>query len=304
MEFAVQIRAGWDDVVTAASWAEQRGLAAFAMPDHYLQVGKDPSKPAWDHLVHLAALARETASIELVSLLSPVTFRHPAVHYKIAVTLDEVSDGRFTLGLGTGWMDEEFELYGIPYPSLSTRYEMLEESLIYLRSALAGAGGFSGSHYTLADFDPAPKPKRLRLLVGGSGAHKTPRLAGLYADEFNIYACGPDAYRAKAEKAQSHAAAAGRESDSLFLSSAGPAVAARTKSDYARLLEGMAKLTGRHAETIETTWNERQWPHGWGSQPVEMLEALGAAGCRRFYLQMFSARRDDYDVILEGYGGA
>ena len=75
-----------------------------------------PSAPAYDHLIHLASLARETSKIELVSLLSPVTFRHPAVYYKMGVTLDEVSNGRFTMGIGTGWLDEEFTLFDLPYP--------------------------------------------------------------------------------------------------------------------------------------------------------------------------------------------
>ncbi len=70
---------------------------------------------------HLAALAAETTSIELYSLVSPVTFRHPGSLYKMAVTIDEISGGRFTLGLGAGWLEEEFVKFGLPYPDLRTR---------------------------------------------------------------------------------------------------------------------------------------------------------------------------------------
>ncbi len=110
------------------------------------------------------------SGIELVSLVSPVTFRHPAVFYKMAVTLDEISGGRFTLGIGVGWMTEEFTLFGIDYPDRSTRYEMLDECFAYIRAALDPTeGSFEGKHYQLGDFDPHPHPTNLRLLVGGGG---------------------------------------------------------------------------------------------------------------------------------------
>ena len=163
MDLAVQTRGDWDLVLSAARWAEDRGLAAIALPDHYLERGDETERPAYDHLVHLAALARETSKIELVSLLSPVTFRHPAVYYKMGVTLDEISAGRFTMGIGTGWLDEEFTLFGLPYPDRGTRFEMLDECLAYLTAALSpGSKGFDGEHYQLVRVRPSassPKPE-------------------------------------------------------------------------------------------------------------------------------------------------
>lgn len=304
MEFAVQLRGSFETVLEAARWTEDRGLSAFAVPDHYLQRGDQPNKAAYDHLVHLAALTRETSSIDLVSLVSPVTFRHPAVLYKMAVTIDEISSGRFVLGIGTGWLDEEFEVYGLPYPDTATRYEMLEECLQYLRAATApGEHGFEGEHYKLASFDPHPHPKNLRLLVGGSGKVKTPRLAGVYADEFNVYGGGPDEFAEKAAAARKAAVEAGRDPSKLFMSSAGPAIAAEHESDYRRLLEKLAQLTKQTPEHIEETYEKRQWPHGHGSKPAEMMAALEEAGCQRFYLQMFAAAPDDFDTILDAYRG-
>lgn len=301
MEFAIQSRGDFETALSSATWAEGAGLAAFAMPDHYLQRG-GTSKPAWDHLVHLAALARETNDIELVSLVTAVTFRHPAVLYKMGVTLDEVSGGRFSLGIGAGWFDEEFELFGFDYPDLSTRYEMTEEALQYMRAALSeGAMPFHGKHYRLADFEPMPSPKNLRLVVGGTGGVKTPRLAGLYADEYNIYVCGPREYAAKAETALVAAEGAGRQPDEIMLSAAGPAVAARAEPDYRRILENVAELTGVSPDRIEETYREREFPHGFGSQPAEMTAALEDAGCRRLYLQMFAVDPEQYDIVLDAY---
>lgn len=303
MEFAVQFRGSFETAVHCATWAERSGLGAFAMPDHYLQRG-DSGKPAWDHLIHLAAVARETQAIELVDLVSPVTFRHPAVLYKMGVTLDEVSSGRFTLGLGTGWLDEEFELFGFDYPDRDTRYAMTEEALQYIRAAMSnGAGGFRGRYYQLAEFEPQPTPTNLRLVVGGTGNVKTPRLAGLYADEYNIYVCSPEEYAAKAATAFAAAETGGRRPDEIMLSASGPAVAARKEADYRTILNSVADLTGVSPDHIEETYRERRFPHGFGSQPAEMVAALEAAGCRRFYLQMFAVDPGQYDTVLDAYAG-
>ena len=302
MDFAAQTRGDWDLVLTTARWAEDRGLVALALPDHYLERGDETDRPAFDHLVHLAALARETTTIELVSLLSPVTFRHPAIYYKMGVTLDEVSDGRFTMGIGAGWLDEEFELFGLPYPDRRTRFEMLDEAMAYLAAAVAPEPrGFTGKYYQLAEFDPGPHPTNLRLLVGGGGAEKTPRLAGRYADEFNIYACKPEQYVARRELAAKTAAEVGRDPDALLFSTACPAIAARKHLDYRRLLEMLAERTRSTPERIEQVYEERGYPHGSGSKPSEMLAALEEAGCRRFYPQMFLGNPDDYDIILDAY---
>lgn len=303
MEFAIQFRGDFETALHSAVWAEDAGLAAFAMPDHYLQRGSD-SKPAWDHLVHLAALARETSDIELVSLVSPVTFRHPGVMYKMGVTLDEVSAGRFTMGVGTGWLEDEFEKFGFEYPDLTTRYAMTEEALQYLRAAMSeGSQPFRGRYYQLGDFEPKPSPKNLRLVVGGSGSVNTPRLAGLYADEYNIYVCSPDSYAARAGTAMAAAAGGGRHPGEIMLSAAGPAVAARDESEYRKILGNVADLTGSSPDHIEQTYRERGFPHGFGSQPAEMVAALEGAGCRRFYLQMFAVSPEQYDIVLDAYSG-
>jgi alkanesulfonate monooxygenase SsuD/methylene tetrahydromethanopterin reductase-like flavin-dependent oxidoreductase (luciferase family) len=302
MELAVQTRGDWELALTTARWAEDRGLAALALPDHYLERGDATDRPAFDHLVHLAALARETTSLELVSLLSPVTFRHPAVYYKMGVTLDEVSDGRFTMGLGTGWLDEEFELFGIPFPDLATRFELLGEAMAYLYAAIAPEPrGFDGRHYRLADFDSRPHPRNLRLLVGGGGKRKTPVLAGRFADEFNIYACPPADYAAKRALAMESAREAGRDPGAILMSTAAPAIAAKSESDYRRLLGLLADRTGSSPERIETLYDERGLPHGSGAKPAEMLAALEEVGCRRFYPQMFLGNPTDFDLILDAY---
>ena len=306
MEFGIQTRGDWEYTLDAARWAEERGLKALAVPDHYLQRGSDPELPAWDHLVHLAGIARETSSIDLVSLVSPVTFRHPAVLLKMAVTLDEISNGRFVLGLGAGWMEEEFTLFGLPFPDLKTRMEMYEEAMAYLRAAITpGANGFEGKHYQLAEFDPQPRPKNLRLMGGGAGKPKARRIIALYGDEYNIYGTTPEKYKEIIELTREEAAAAGRAPDSIFWTTASPGLAAKKESDYRRLLEQLAERTGSTTEHIEETYEERGYPHGSGSKPAEMIAALEEAGCQRYYPQVFLDEDDldDFDIIVDAYIG-
>ena len=303
MEFGVQVRGDWDHVFGVAQWAEDRGLVSIALPDHYLQRGDNLDEPAWDHLIHLAGLARET-SLELVSLVSPVTFRHPGVLYKMAVTIDEISGGRFTLGLGTGWMDEEFEVFGLHYPELDVRTEMLEEAMAYMRAAITpGDKGFSGKHYQLADFDPHPHPTNLRLMIGGAGRPKGRRIVALYCDEYNVYARKPEVYRDVWEATRAEAKAAGRDADSIFWTSAGPALAAKKDTDYRRLLGAMAEKTGQSTDKIEETYEERGYPHGAGSKAAEMVAALGEAGCQRYFPQIFAEDMADFDINLDAYQG-
>lgn len=303
MDFGIQIRGDWDHVLKTAKWAEDRDIVAVALPDHYLQRGDSLDLPAWDHLIHLAGLARET-SLELVCMVSPVTFRHPAVLYKMGVTIDEISDGRFTLGLGAGWMDEEFEVFSLPYPEMKVRMEMLEEAMAFMRSAIdPGADAFDGKHYQLAEFDPQPHPKNLRLMIGGAGYPKGRRIVANYADEYNLYARKPDVYHEVWEQTRAEASAAGRDPNSIFWTSAGPGLAAKSDADYRRLLESMAHLTQQTVEHIERTYEDRGYPHGPGSKAAEMVSALEEAGCQRYFPQLFGDDISDMEIIMEAYQG-
>lgn len=304
MEYGVQSRGDWNRCQEVASWAADRGLTAFALPDHYLQRGSDLSQPSWDHLTHLAALAATTEDLELVSLVTPVTFRHPAVLYKMGVTIDEISGGRFTLGLGAGWMDEEFRVFGIPYPSLGERMDHLEEAMAYLRAAITpGASGYEGSLYQLEEFEPHPVPQSLRLAMGGAGKRRARSIAARYADEYNLYARDPGSYRDVVAQTTEELLEVGRPADAIFWSSAGPALAARKESDYRRLLEELSDMTDQAPERIEAVYEERGYPHGSGAKPAEMMAAIEEAGCRRYYMQIFNTSVSNFDLILEAYQG-
>ena len=183
----------------------------------------DNPAPAFDGLVQFAGLARDTKSIELVVLVSPITFRHPAVYVKTAVTLADMSGGRFKLGLGTGWMDSEHEAVRNPLPDRAERFEHARGSPRLLPSRFRSIPpGYDGERYKLSPFEMQPAVS-VPLVIGGFGPHKTPRLAGKYCDEFNVYAGPIDEMRVRIERAREAAVAADRDPDDLFISHRLPA---------------------------------------------------------------------------------
>lgn len=296
MEIAVQTMAGYDDTLRLARWCEANGVAALAVADHYLG-GTDLESPALDQLVMLGGIARETTTLELVTLVSPLTFRHPAVHLKAAVTLDEMSGGRFSLGIGTGWMEEEHNAFGLELYPTSQGFERLEETLRYLRAATSGAGeGFEGRHYRLAGFTPLPSPSNLRLVVGGVGARRTPRLAGRYADELNL-ASSESPCSLRAERGRQAAEEAGRDPSDLRISAAFPAFFGADEAGYRDTIERHAQAHNADVDEIENRLAALDIPSGPPDRFREGLSRLTDAGVDRVYLQVGRGTDDAIDRL-------
>lgn len=306
MEHALQVAGTYAHLLEAAAFASQRGLVALALPDHYLLAldeEKAKTTPASDAFVQFGGLARETDGLDLVMLVSPITFRHPAVLAKMAVTLSNMSEGRFTLGVGTGWMDREHEVFGFDYPNISERFEMLGEALAYLTAAFDPEfPGYQGERFQLEAFPLAPVPdNKIPLLVGGTGRYKTPRLAGTYADEFNIYP-GPDMAE-RIQRFRRAAVAAGRDPDAIRLSSSGQVVAAATQKEFEELMNADAAETGLSRQELEAHYEKRQTPRGTYDQVNDQLEGFHKLGITRFYFQgVFSP--SDTGKLLDGLGVA
>ncbi|MDH5502810.1 MAG: LLM class flavin-dependent oxidoreductase [Acidimicrobiia bacterium] len=286
MELALQTSGNYETVKLAARWSESAGLGAIALPDHYLMSTVEEARPAYDALIQFAGLARETETIELVVLVSPITFRHPSVYVKTAVTLADMSGGRFKLGLGTGWMDAEHEVFGIPYPERAERFEHLEEALAYCQAAFDPTNpGYTGDRYQLKSFDVQPMTP-VPLLVGGFGPHKTPRLAGLYCEEFNVYSGPIDDMRIRIERAREAAVGAGRSDDGLFISTACPPIVGQTEKAYRAALEDAVPIMGKEtADDLHDLLERRGFPHGTPDQVADILGQMEEIGVERWYVQ-------------------
>lgn len=246
----------YDQQLGAALWAQDEGLVSFARCDHYLS-GGDPTPDATDAFAVLAGLARDTSEIRLCVLVSPITFRHPAVIAKNAATIDQMSGGRLDLGVGTGWMELEHVNLGLPFPDWIERWGRFEESLGYLRQAFAeGHGRFDGCYYTL-DANVLPKPAEIRLVIDGSGPNRTPRLAGTHADEYNFFIC--PAEQAKSKIGVMREAADGRQVEATVM---GGALVGRTEAEFQTVLAAAAEKRSITPKELEDRYVNNGFPIG------------------------------------------
>lgn len=165
--------------------AERLGFEAVWVSDHLMS----GSKPILECFSTLAALATATTTIRLGSLVACNSYRYPSLLAKIAATLDHISNGRLEFGLGAGWNDEEYQGYGIPFPSTRIRLAQLHESLeIIRRMWTRDVTTFHGQYYQIVNAVCEPKPIQTPhppITVGGSGEHRTLRLVAQYADRSN-----------------------------------------------------------------------------------------------------------------------
>ena len=298
-EVAIQVRGTYREILTAARWAESFGLVALAVPDHYLASATELEEPAWDSLMQLAGLARETQRIELVDLVSPITFRHPAVYAKTAVTIADMSDNRFLLGLGTGWMEEEHELFGFPFPAVSERFRMLEEALGYL-DALTHGTAFEGRHYRLENFGAMP-PFRVPIVVGGTGLSKTPALAGHFAREFNLFPGKAGDIAERIEHCLQTATLRGRSPADVRLSFTCVPVAGMDADGYRKSLQRQAVLLARDPDELEGRLVYRGIPHGTREQVQVEMAQLSELGIARLYLQCPTTDPSELERMVAPY---
>jgi alkanesulfonate monooxygenase SsuD/methylene tetrahydromethanopterin reductase-like flavin-dependent oxidoreductase (luciferase family) len=163
----------WEDWRAIAAACEEHGVGTLFRSDHYLSVDDRRERGSLDAWTTIAALAAVTTRLRLGTLVSPATFRHPAVLAKSVVTVDHVSGGRVELGLGAGWWEREHEAFGIPLPEVGPRLDALEEQLQVI------------PRFWETTFPKPVQQPRPPLIVGGRGGPRSLRLAARYADEYN-----------------------------------------------------------------------------------------------------------------------
>ncbi len=301
-----QLGMTYDTIVSLARWAEDNGLAAFSRSDHYSFMGMD-GPHATDAFATLAGLARDTETIELCVLVSPITFRHPAVLAKMGATIDEMSGGRLRLGVGTGWMEEEHTGYGIPFRE-GERFDLLEEALEYLHHAFGRADGpFRGSHYSLEEPAVRPLPTGdLPIIVGGSGPYRTPRLAGTFAHDFNMGIRDLEDMATRIGRAHEAAEAAGRDPSELQISVMTPVIAGPDTASFESVLGAIAAADpfGRPAEDLTARYRERGLPVGTADDVGEVVSGLAGIGVSRIYVQHFGPYEGDLLAEIFGALGA
>ncbi len=286
--------------------AESLGFESFFRSDHYQSFPGPSGEPTTDAWAVLAGLARETTSITLGTLVSPVTFRPVGNLAKVVATVDEMSGGRVEFGLGAGWNEPEHRQLGLPFPDIKTRADMLEEQFAVLHGLWGAPDGwsFQGTHVTIEDASFHPKPvtksgrakfpngaARPRLLTGGEGSPRSMRIAARYADEFNLSSTSPDKAVTKFAELGAACEAIGRDPATIGRSVMAGVLIGRDEGELARRKAALLAAFGNEADGDE--WidaREPRWILGTPEQARAMVARFEAAGAERIMLQDFLPR--------------
>ena len=268
--------------------AEDLGYAALYRSDHFT----NPAGPNLDALelwASLTWLADNTERIEFGPLVSPVSFRHPAVTAWQASAVDNLAGGRLRLGLGAGWQEREHESFGFDLLNTGRRFARFEEGLEVATRLLKGGGpaSFDGEFYRLRDavLSPrSPRPGGIPIIIGGNGPRRTLPLAARYADEWNAVLVTADQFAELNARLDELLQKAGRPPEEVRRTLMTRAVFGRTEADVDRKLHGAPR--DELAPAIIA---------GTAGEFVERLGRLSEAGVQRVMLQWLEA--DDVDGL-------
>jgi F420-dependent oxidoreductase-like protein len=277
--------ASYSDQLAVAQAAESLGFSAFFRSDHYLAMSGDGLPGPTDSWVTLGGIARETSTIRLGTLVTSATFRHPGPLAISVAQVDEMSGGRVEFGIGTGWFEKEHLAYAIPFPPLRERFARLTEQLELITGLWTAPAGetfdYAGAHYAVNDSPALPKPVQRPhppIIVGGSGAKKTPRLAATFADEYNVPFASLDTITTQFDRVREAVDAVGRPADSMIYSASFVVCAGRDEAEIAK----RAAAIGREVDELRSNSPLAGTP----GQIVDQLGPYAEIGLRRVYLQL------------------
>ena len=179
----------WSRWKSIARLAEDLGVAGLYRSDHFTNMDP-PDVDSLELWTSLAWLADNVKRIEFGPLVTPFSFRNPALTARMASAVDDLSGGRLILGLGAGWQEREHRLFGFDLLDVNARFDRFEEGLQVATQLLKSdvPVSFDGTYYQLREAVMLPRPQRAggpRILIGGNGPVRTPELVARYADEWN-----------------------------------------------------------------------------------------------------------------------
>jgi F420-dependent oxidoreductase-like protein len=263
--FSPQAGLSYHALLSRASMLEKLGYHSIWLVDHMWPRGL-PDVDLLECLTLLSALAARTDKLRLGVLVLCQSFRNPALLAKSLATIDHISNGRLEVGVGAGWMEEEYRAYGYEFPPIAARLKQLEETLQILKAMFTERrASLEGTFYRVSDAPNTPKPLQTPhppITIGGSGEKVMLRLVAQYADRWNL----PAGYRSLDDKLaafQRHREAAGRAPEAIEIS------------------EQLLVCLGRSEEEVEQKWKLARGLKpfvytGIKGTPAQIIEALKA----------------------------
>ena len=278
----------WQQLARAV---EDLGFVGLYRSDHFT----NPNPPDMESLelwVSLTWLAGHTSRLEFGPLVTPVSFRHPALTARMAAAVDDLSAGRLTLGLGAGWEEREHDLFGFDLLDVEARFVRFKESLQVVSNLLRSAGPvtFNGQYFQLRGAQLLPRPRRPNgppLLIGGNGEKRTLPLAARYADEWNAVYVTPSQFAHLNKRLDELLAAQGRDPRTVRRSMMTGCVFGRTETLLKQKLEARERTLAQ--------MRERGVIVGTNSAVQDQLHEFAEAGVQRIMLQWLEL--DDLDGL-------
>jgi len=278
----------WEEILELTQHCEATGWDGVYVADHFMPNGPDATPLDGDTIECwsvMAALAASVPRLRLATLVTSVTYRHPAVLANIAAAVDRISGGRLLLGIGAGWQENEHAAYGIELGSVKERLDRFEEACQVLTGLLRDQRTtFAGEHYRLQDApnQPAPVQDRLPILIGGGGEKRTMKIAARYADEWNAWTT-PEVLAHKVEVLRRHCDDLGRDPSEIAVST-----------------QALLFLS------TDEAWLAERRGNGIVGTPAEVTEIVGAyrdAGCDELIIPDFTLgpmgrRKDTCDLFI------
>ena len=271
----------WQRIVAAV---EELGFAGLYRSDHFTNA-RPPDKDSLELWVSLTWLADHTRRIRFGPLVTPFSFRHPALTARMAAAVDDLSGGRLTLGVGAGWQEREHDLFGFDLLLPRERFERFEEGVRVLRQLLGASQpvNFAGKYYRLKEAQVLPTPQRgadLPILIGGNGRKRTLPLAARYADEWNAIFLTPSDFSELNRYLDELILQAGRQPAEVERSMMTGLIFGKNQ---AALEEKMQAYGGGGWKTEDL--RARGLVVGTADEVLEQIHALGEAGVQRLMLQ-------------------
>jgi F420-dependent oxidoreductase-like protein len=287
--FLMQTGMSYEAVRSHARGLEEYGYDGLWLIDHFWGAGS-PDSDFLEGWTTIAALAEATQKLRLGLLVSCNSFRPPALVAKMAATLDTISSGRCELGLGAGWMEEEYRAYGYDFPPIAERLAQLEESLeVITRLFTESRASFDGSHYQLTEAPFAPKPLQqpLPITVGGAGEKVLLRLAARFAQRWNCPMNSAHEIPRLRGVLDAHCEQISRDPESIITSEQTVVIIGRDQAHYRAKRELAEEKLGSFAdlETIAVA--------GTPDQVIASLKAKQASGVSDFAILFGDFGMDD-----------
>jgi len=287
------------EILATVRAAEAAGIEAFFRSDHYASFPGGSGKPTTDAWATLAGLARETSTIRLGALVSPVTFRIPGNLVKVIQTVDEMSDGRVEAGFGAGWNAEEHAQLGIPFPGIGERFDMLEEQMAIIHGLWTEDDGWSyeGRHWKVEGAKRHGEIARggrrhPHVIFGGKGNPRLARMVAKYGDEFNLNSASPDAATEAYARVRAACREEGRDPDEVVYSAMTGVLVAETEAELRERVRLLLDALGLSDADGDAWLAERRgrWIMGTPDEALERVRGLEAMGTQRIMLQDFLPR--------------